>query len=202
MSGDSRCTFQCSSAHGESSASEGSRVVGRGRSRRSPPRPASRAGARASRCTTPDSRQHARLRDGEATSRLRRHGSDARGDQDARARAARGGAHRQGAVEGMGPVPERAAVGHGARGLQPGRRRLELLLPRPGAVARLPVGRGRHRRDLRRAPAAVPRARAVERRRSDPEGADVRPHQQPRATTARTSRSTGSTSTAPRRTPT
>ena len=50
--------------------------------------------------------------------------------------------------------------------------------PRPGALARVPLGRGRHRRDLRRPPAAVPGARAVERRRPDPQGADVRAHQQ------------------------
>ena len=81
-------------------------------------------------------------------------------------------------MEGVGPLSERASVGDGARGLQPGWRRLELLLPRSGPVACLSVGRGRHRRDLRRAPAAVPGTRPVERRRSDPEGADVRPHQQ------------------------
>ena len=96
---------------------------------------------------------------------------------DSRAPAPRGGAHRRGAVEGVGPVPQRAPVGHGPRGLQRGRRRLELLHPRPGALARLPLGRGRDRRDLRRAPAAVPGAGAVERRRPDPQGADVRPHQ-------------------------
>ena len=76
-----------------------------------------------------------------------------------------------------GPVPQRAAVGHGARGLQRQRRRVELLQPRPGAVARLQVGRGRHRRLLRRPPAPVLRDRAVERRRPDPQGADVRPDQ-------------------------
>ena len=99
-----------------------------------------------------------------------------------------------------GPVPERAPVGDGARGLQRGRRRVELLPARPGALARLPLGRGRDRRDLRRAPAAVPRARALERRGPDPQGADVRPAPTARATTARTPRSTGSTSTARPRT--
>ena len=44
-------------------------------------------------------------------------------------------------------------------------------------LARLQVGRGRHRRLLRRPPAAVLRHRAVERRRPDPEGADVRADQ-------------------------
>ena len=69
-------------------------------------------------------------------------------------------------------------MGHGPRGLQPGRRRLELPDPRPGALAGLPLGRGRHRRHLRRTPAAVPGAGAVERRRPDPQGADLRAHQQ------------------------
>ena len=58
------------------------------------------------------------------------------------------------------------------------RRRLGLLHARPGALARLPLGRGRPRRRLRRQAAALLRARAVERRRPDPEGAAVRPHQQ------------------------
>ena len=119
------------------------------------------------------------LRARRARSRLRGHGGDPRLSNDARARAARGGAHRKGSVEGMGSLSERASVGDGARGLQPGWRRLGLLLPRSGPVACLSVGRGRHRRDLRRAPAAVPVTRAMERRRSDPEGADVRAHQQP-----------------------
>ena len=58
--------------------------------------------------------------------------------------------------------------------------RVGLLQPRPGALARLPLGRRRHRRHLRRPAAAVLRARAVERRRPDPEGAPVRPHRQRR----------------------
>ena len=80
-------------------------------------------------------------------------------------------------MEALGPVPQRAPVGHGARGLQRQRRRLELLHPRSGALAGLQVGRGRHRRVLRRPSAAVLRDRRVERRRSDPQGADVRAHQ-------------------------
>ena len=78
----------------------------------------------------------------------------------------------------MGTVPERAAVGHGPRGLQRRRQRLELLHPRPGALPRLQVGRGRARRNLRRQAAAVLRAGAVERARPDPEGAPLRAHQQ------------------------
>ncbi len=83
-------------------------------------------------------------------------------------------------MEAMGSVPERAAVGHGARGLQRGRQRLGLLQPRPGALARLPLGRGRDRRHLRRQADALLRARAVERQGPDPQGAPVRPHQQRR----------------------
>ena len=49
---------------------------------------------------------------------------------------------------------------------------------------------------LRRDAELVPVARAVERRRPDPQGADVRADRARRATTARTSRSTGGTSTA------
>ncbi len=68
-------------------------------------------------------------------------------------------------------------MGDRARGLQRRRRRVALLLPRPGALARLPLGRGRHRGRLRRPPAPLPLARAVERRGPDPQGADVRPHE-------------------------
>ncbi len=74
----------------------------------------------------------------------------------------------------VGTLPRRAAMGHGAGGLQPGRLGLGLSAARSCPLTRLPLGRGRHRRDLGRAPAAVLRAGAVERRRSDPQGADVR----------------------------
>jgi hypothetical protein len=43
-------------------------------------------------------------------------------------------------MEALGPIPERPAVGHGARGLQRQRRRLELFLPRPGPLACLRWG--------------------------------------------------------------
>ena len=69
-------------------------------------------------------------------------------------------------------------MGHGPGGLQRGRQRVGLLLARPVALARVPVGRGRPRRHLRRQAAPVLRARAVERARPDPEGAAVRAHQQ------------------------
>ena len=68
-------------------------------------------------------------------------------------------------------------MGHRPRGLLRGRRRVGVLHPRPGPLARLPLGRGRHRRHLGRPRPAVLRARAVERRRPDPQGAAVRPDQ-------------------------
>ena len=82
-------------------------------------------------------------------------------------------------MEAVGPVPQRAPVGDGPRGLQPGRQRLGLLHPRSGPFPGLPVGRGRHRRGLRRPPAPLLRPGALERTRPDPQGADVRPDQQP-----------------------
>ena len=51
-------------------------------------------------------------------------------------------------VEEMGTLSEREAVGHGPRGLQRRRQRLELLHPRPVALTRLQVGRGWARRNL------------------------------------------------------
>ena len=59
----------------------------------------------------------------------------------------------------------------------PVRQCLGVLLARPGALARLSLGRGRHRRDQRPQPAAVPGAGVVERQGPDPEGAAVRPDQ-------------------------
>ena len=61
--------------------------------------------------------------------------------------------------------------------------------------ARLPLGRRRPRRLLRRQADAVSRPRPVERPRFDPEGADVRADQRLRATTARTSRRSTTIST-------
>ena len=71
----------------------------------------------------------------------------------------------------------------------------DYLPARPRPLPGLPLGRGRPGRLLRRRAAAVPRPGAVERARPDPQGADVRADRRPRATTARTSRSTGGTST-------
>ena len=81
-------------------------------------------------------------------------------------------------MEEVGTVPERAAVGNGAGGLQRERGCLELLPARPRAIARLPLGRGRPGRHLRRPAAPLLCARAVERQGSDPEGAPVRAEQQ------------------------
>ncbi len=69
-------------------------------------------------------------------------------------------------------------MGDGPRGLQRQRRRLGLLQPRPGALARLPVGRGWAGRHLRRPAAPLLRARALEREGPDPQGAPVRADQQ------------------------
>ena len=102
-------------------------------------------------------------------------------DDERRARAGRGVRAAGGrAAPGrrlvpVGPVPERAPVGHGAGGLQRRRRRLGLPPARSRPVPRLPVGGGRHGRLLRRGAAALPGPGAVERTRPDPQGADVRP---------------------------
>ena len=87
-----------------------------------------------------------------------------------------GGAARPRAVAALGAVPQRARLGHRARGLQRRRRRVELLPARPRPLARLPLERGRARRHLRRPADALLRARVLERPRPDPEGAHLRPH--------------------------
>ena len=74
----------------------------------------------------------------------------------------------------VGPVPLRARVGHGARGLQRQRRRVALVPARPRPLALVPLERGRDGGALRHPARAVPRVVAVERRRPDPQGADVR----------------------------
>ena len=92
--------------------------------------------------------------------------------------AAGGGAGAGRALAEVGAVSLRAPVGDGPRGLQRQRRRLGLLQPRPGALARLPLGRGRAGRHLRRPAAALLRAGALEREGPDPQGAAVRADQQ------------------------
>ena len=87
---------------------------------------------------------------------------------------------RGGWVAPLGALPQRTRLGHGAGRLFAGRRRLDLLPPRPRPLARLPLERGRHRGLLGRPAALVPGPGAVERPRPDPEGADVRPDQRRR----------------------
>ena len=98
--------------------------------------------------------------------------------RDRRTRPTRRGPRAERPLEEVGAVPQRAAVGNRARGLQRGRRRLELLHPRPGPLARLSLGRGRPGRHLRRPAAALLRAGPVERQGPDPQGAPLRPDQQ------------------------
>ena len=73
-----------------------------------------------------------------------------------------------------GALPERAGVGHRARGLQRRRRGLGVVPARPRPLARLPLERGRAGRHLRHPSAAVPGVGVLERPRPDPEGADLR----------------------------
>src|SRR5262249_18291406 len=95
-----------------------------------------------------------------------------------RARTAHGGARARCSMAEVGSVPLRAAVGDRARGLQRLGQRLGLLQPRPGALAGLPLGRGRAGRRLRRPAAALLRALPVERKGPHPEGAPLRPDEQ------------------------
>src|SRR6266702_6176855 len=66
------------------------------------------------------------------------------------------------ALEALGPVLVRAPVGDGARGLLTGRHLLGVLLSRPRPQPRLPLGRGRPARHLRRPVPPRVRARPVE----------------------------------------
>ena len=84
------------------------------------------------------------------------------------------------AMATVGAISERAAVGNCARGLQPGRRCVAALHARPGALARVPLGRGRSRRLLRHQAAALLRGGAVEREGPDSEGAPLRSEQRRR----------------------
>ena len=85
----------------------------------------------------------------------RRGGRRRRTEPDDRRRATpQGGPRPHRPLAALGTVPGRAAVGDGARGLQPRRDGLGVLPSRPGSVARLPLGRGRPRRHLRQPPAA------------------------------------------------
>ena len=113
-----------------------------------------------------------------ATKEILHADEEPRTGQDGGRTATGRGAGERGAVAAMGTIPQRAPMGHGPRGLQRERRRLELLHPRSGTIARLSLGRGWPRRFQRRQAAAVLFARPVERQGPDPQGAAVRPDQQ------------------------
>ena len=76
---------------------------------------------------------------------------------------------------------------------------MDLLPARPRPLTGVPLERGRARRRSATTTAAVLRVRVLERRGPDPQGADLRADRRPRATTARTPRSTGGTWTPRRR---
>ena len=101
-----------------------------------------------------------------------------------------------------GAVSGRAAVGHGARGLLPDRRGLGVLPARPGALARVPLGRGRPRSGISDNHQRLCFALALWNGRDPILKERLFGLTGPRATTARTSRSATSTSTPRRRTPT
>ena len=96
----------------------------------------------------------------------------------------------------VGPVPERAPVGHGSRGLQRRRRGLGLPPARPRALAGVPLGRGRHGRASATSSSGCASSLALWNGR-DPilKERMFGLTGQRRATTARTSRSTGGSST-------
>src|SRR5262249_19132244 len=100
---------------------------------------------------------------------------DDRGRDGSRAAAAGRGARAPCALAALGAVPGRAPVGDGPRGLLAGWRALALLHARPGPLAGLPLGRGRPARCLRQRRPPLPRPRALESARPDPEGAALRP---------------------------
>ena len=77
-----------------------------------------------------------------------------------------------------GPYVSERAWGTVREDYSAGRHRLGVPPARPRPLARLPLERGRPRRHLRPAPAALPRVRVLERARPDPQGADLRPDRQ------------------------
>ena len=87
--------------------------------------------------------------------------------------------HQQGAADWKrwGPTSASASGAPSAR-TTARRRSLGLLPARPRPQSGVPLGRGRHRRHLRRPAAALLRAGALERARPDPQGATVRPDRQ------------------------
>ena len=115
--------------------------------------------------------------------------------------AARGGRRGGPGLAGLGSLPVRTRLGHGAGGLQRSRHRLGLLPARPRAVAGRtggtttgwPASATTGRRSASRSRCGTARTRSS---RSASSGSAA-----PRATTARTPRSTGGTSTPPPPTP-
>ena len=112
----------------------------------------------------------------------------------------RGSRRRGSGVAGLGSVPVRAGLGHRPGGLQRPRHRLGLLPARPRPLAGLPLERRRPGRDLRRAADVLLRARPCGTARTRSSRSASSGWAGRRATTARTPRSTGGTSTRPRRT--
>ena len=102
-----------------------------------------------------------------------------RGTPGGEPRSARERAPAGGRLVPLGAVPERAPVGHRARGLQRRRDSLGVPAPRSRPLTGLPLGRGRACRLLGRRAAPLPGARSLERARPDPEGANLRAHRQP-----------------------
>ncbi len=99
------------------------------------------------------------------------------GGRARRARPARRGHQRRSALEALGPYLSERQWGTVREDYSPYGNAWEYFSARPGALARLSLGRGRHRRHQRRQSAAVPGAGALERQGPDPQGAAVRPDQ-------------------------
>src|SRR6516162_2513487 len=100
---------------------------------------------------------------------------EARASNECGAKAARSTTDRSRELASVGPLPFRARLGDGPRGLQPPWRSLGTLQPRPGALARLSLERGWARWTVRRAAAVVFCTGAVERPRPDSQRACLRP---------------------------
>src|SRR5438132_10668492 len=77
-------------------------------------------------------------------------------------------------MEGLGPLPVGATVGHGPRRLQSARQCVGVLPARSCAQSRVSLGGRRHRRIFGSRAAAVLGTGTVERARPDPKGAAIR----------------------------
>src|SRR4029077_21151755 len=89
--------------------------------------------------------------------------SASRTGNDERRTAAAGERGTRSSLAPLGSLPVRAAVGNRPRRLQSKRRRLDIFSPRPRALAYLPLGRRRDRRNLRPPPAHLLCPRPLER---------------------------------------